>query len=237
MNLLSSVPWGKPAENLLNYIKDLNSDNLISVFIRHSEREEPRELSDILKAPLTEQGKYTAFEFGKELPNNINYRIFHSILERCIDTAEYIEKGIIKNKGKVKVRRPMKNLTKIEGKNEKFLEYLGRDSFDFINFYLAGHYPPEDIEPAIKVAQRTASELSQNSLTAETNSVDIYVTHDFHVLVYLFYWGGIFNSSKWIQYLDGFILQFNNNKLKFYYNGEIKEVNYPYWWNKIQSKN
>lgn len=230
MKLISTVHWGKPVLKLLSHVKDLNEDVPTSIIIRHSERDEPEDLWEILEAQLTERGRQTAVEFGEHLPVNKTYRIYHSPVERCRDTARFIEQGIIRIGGKAIFMGEMENLMQIECISEKFIEYLERDSNSFVNKWFSGAYPPEEIEPAINVAQRTALEITKNFQKSAKDFVDIYVSHDFHVINYLFYWGGILALPDWIQYLDGFMLQFKNDKLSFYYNGGKKEVAYPYWW-------
>ena len=75
-------------------------------------------------------------------------------------------------------------------------------------------------------------EITENLKTLQSNTIDISITHDVHILVYLFYWAGILLSERWIQYLDGFILQFKEDTLKVYYRNGVKENKYPVWWNK-----
>jgi phosphohistidine phosphatase SixA len=229
MKILSSVSWGKPVIKLLSYSEELNDNYKTIYMIRHSAREEPKEITKIFKAPLTNMGKQAAFEFGRKLPNNRTYQIFHSTIDRCKETAQYIDRGIKSKEGRTIFQGEMENLTNINCNREKFIEYVNRDSNHFVEYWIAGHYPQEDIEPAINVAQRTAFEISQRSLFIEPNVINLYVTHDFHILVYLFYWAGIISES-WIQYLDGFIMQFKENALKFFYNKGKKEVNLPVWW-------
>jgi phosphohistidine phosphatase SixA len=233
MKILPEVSWGSPVIKLLSYINDIKNNCKTIVVIRHSAREEPKDVTKVFKAPLTQLGKDAALEFGNNLPNSRTYQIYHSTIDRCKETAKYIEKGIKNRAGKTIFQGDLETLTTIKCSREKFIEYINRDSDLFVDYWLAGHYPQEEIEPAIDLAQRTAFKITQNSLETETNIVDIYVTHDFHILVYLFYWAGILSTAQWIQYLDGFILQFRDRKLHFYYNAGKKEVNFPHWWKNI----
>jgi len=237
MKILCEVAWGKPVLKLLSYANQLNNNCKTIMVIRHSAREEPEELTEVFEAPLTQLGRDAAFEFGSLLPNSRTYQIYHSTIDRCRDTAKYIEKGIKSKNGKTIFHGDMETLMTIKCSREKFIEYVERDSDLFIDHWVAGHYPQNEIEPAIDLAKRTAFEITHNSNSKELNTVDIYVTHDFHVLVYLFYWAGILSTSQWIQYLDGFILQFKRNKLIFYYNEGKKEIGYPHWWKNIPLTN
>ena len=230
MKTLSKVSWGAPVIKLLSHLKTIQDTFKTVIVIRHSAREEPQEVTEVFKASLTELGKRAAFEFGNNLPKDKIYQIYHSTIDRCKETAIYIDKGINHKNGKTQFKGEMENLTTIKTIREKFIEYIRQDSRLFLDHWFAGHYPQEEIEPAMNIAQRTALEISQNSLNTESNVIDIYITHDFHVMVYLFYWAGILLTKQWIQYLDGFIMQFRDHKLIFYYNGGKKEVNYPHWW-------
>lgn len=232
MKILSEVSWGKPVLKLLSYANQLNNNCKTIIVIRHSAREEPEELTEVFKAPLTQIGKDAAYDFGTRLPKNRTYHLYHSTIWRCRDTAIYIEKGIKSRNGKTLFQGEMETLMTIKSSREKFIEYVERDSDQFVDYWLAGHYPQHEIEPAIDLAKRTAFEITQNSNLKE-NTVDIYVTHDFHILVYLYYWAEVLSTSQWIQYLDGFILQFKKNKLSFYYNEGKKEISYPNWWKDI----
>lgn len=233
MKILSKVSWGTPGLKLLSYLNSLKEPCKTIIVIRHSAREEPGEVTKALSAPLTEIGKQAAYEFGSSLANNKFYQIHYSKVDRCKETANCINKGIVDKDGKTQIKGEMASLYVINYKREKFIEYIQRDSRLFVDHWFAGHYPQEEIEPAINIAQRAAFEISKNLLKTDSNVIDLYISHDFHILVYLFYWAGILSTTKWIQYLDGFILQFKDHKLIFYYNGGKKEVNYPHWWKDI----
>jgi hypothetical protein len=71
----------------------------------------------------------------------------------------------------------------------------------------------------------------KNHYKLEPSGFDIYVSHDIWVAPFLFYWFGIMPSIEWIEYLDGFIMQLTDDRLKVYYKDEEKEAYYPYWWN------
>jgi broad specificity phosphatase PhoE len=233
MDLLSSLSWGKPVIKLLSYANELENNCKMSIFLRHSAREEPKEIEKVFEAPLTQTGRDAAFEFGFSLPNDRTYRLFHSLIDRCRETAEFINKGIINKKGTSIFRGEMETLTTIKCSREKFIEYVSRDSYHFVDNWLAGHYPEMEIEPSIDLAKRTAQEITQISHSKDSKTVDIYVTHDFHILVYLFHWAGVLSTKQWIQYLDGFILQFKKNKIFCYYHEGKKEIEYPAWWEEI----
>ncbi len=230
MSILSEVPWGEPARNIVVFLRELDYKLPTFIIIRHSEREEPPDIMDVLNAPLTIQGKKAAFEFGNSLPEDLTYHLYHSSVERCRETSQCIQKGIQAKNGKTIYGGEMETLLKINGDSEKIVEYIGRDNREFMQFWTGSQYPSEHIEPAVQVAQRTFSEIMRISKSVKPKEVNILVSHDLHILTYLFYWAGIAKCKDWIQYLEGFILQLTRDKLIFYYRDGKEEKDYPKWW-------
>ena len=231
MEILSKVSWSGPALKLISYVHELNPSSSVFMIIRHSAREESEDIQKILNAPLTKQGKKAAFEFGQSLPSHFTYHFHHSIIERCKETALCIEKGVRYNGGNTRYQGNLETLTHIKGNSEKIIEFIGRDQENFIRYWMQNQYPPELIEPPLNLAKRTASELMkifQNNHSPST--IHVFVTHDIHILIYLFYWAKIEKFEEWVQYLEGFILQLKENKLEVYHERGKKELNYPEWW-------
>lgn len=236
MSVLTTVPWGAPARALVSYLKkEVDYKYPTFILIRHSEREEPQDIIEILGAQLTPRGKKAAFEFGKSLPANLIYHFYHSPVERCKETSTYIQKGIQEKKGMTKYCGELETLMKIEGIGEKIVEYIGRDDKEFIQYWANNQYPTEIIEPAVNLAQRTFSEIMKISQKADPNVINILVSHDLHVLNYMFYWANITKCKEWIQYLEGFILQLAENKIFFYHKDGKVVKDYPYWVKKFKT--
>jgi len=233
MNTLKSVSWGKGANLLLDTLKnhDLLEDAPTIVMLRHSEREEPEILEEIFKAPLTERGRKTAFEFGMNLPKKFEYRFFHSPVERCKNTALEIRKGISNSKQSNSF--PIDSLESLFMVNcdfEKFKAYLRQTNRKFMDYWIGNFYNPDEIETPLTVAKRMAMDITKIIKTQQKNSIDVFVSHDFQVILSQFYWSGDLTTSEWIEYLDGYIIQFLDDKMKFYSKMGTLEVNYPYWW-------
>lgn len=66
----------------------------IILYLRHAERFPLRDLRNPLDALLTEQGKRDSVEFGKTLVPLAPFKVYHSPVERCRQTAEGIVRGI-----------------------------------------------------------------------------------------------------------------------------------------------
>ena len=125
----------------------------------------------------------------------------------------------------------MRSLARIYIIGESYLALMGRDGRNFVYNWLAGHYPPWEINLSLNVAQRTALEIRKIMKTAQSSDTHVFASHDLQVTAYLFHWAGILLSDSYIQFLDGFIFQYYDGKLVFYYKNGKKEFQPPYWWN------
>ena len=129
----------------------------------------------------------------------------------------------------------LRSLIEIKSTNNKFVFHRTRDGRAFITNWLDGVYPADEIEPAIDVAQRISRDIIKNIATIEPNTIDIYITHDSHLMILLHHLVGI-RSINWEPlYLDGFILQLKDDMIVNYHNGNKSEVKYPMWWKNLIS--
>jgi len=226
LNYLKNTSWGKPALSLLKHMKSIDPDKPAILMLRHSER---NEITDDIEIPLNESGIQAAYEFGLLLPNHLKYHFYHSPIVRCKETAENIKKGIEENHGKTDFLEEMKSLTRVFIVGKKYFEYLSREGENFVYNWIAGHYPPWEVNTSLNVAKRTMFELYTFLERAKKNDICICSSHDLQVTAYLFHWAGILATESYIQFLDGFIMQVYNNKMVFYHKNGIKEVKLPYW--------
>ncbi len=227
---LGDVPWGTPAMALLAHAKHLVPRTAAIVMLRHSEREQLREVKDLGAMPLNERGKRTALEFGKQLPRDRSYHFFSSPLTRCRQTAEHIRDGVKQQGAIVSDLTDLPSLVSGYVSKQEYVKALHRDGSTFIANWVAGHYPPSFLEPTQSIAQRTAAEMLERLQSAEPNATLICVSHDQQVTFYLFHWAGILNTESYIKFLDGFILQSVANQLIVYHKNGIKEFIPPHWW-------
>ncbi|MHA1511402.1 MAG: phosphoglycerate mutase family protein [Promethearchaeota archaeon] len=235
MNTLKSVSWGKNAIQLLNTLNnhDLLEDAPTIIMLRHSEREEPEILEEIFKAPLTERGRKAAFEFGMNLPKKFEYRFYHSPVERCKNTAFEINKGISNSKKSNSYPiESLESLVKVNCDYDKFKTYLKQTEMKFMDHWIGSFFNPDEIEPPLTVAKRMVKDILKILETQQKNGIDVFVSHDFHVILSQFYLSGDLTTNGWTQYLDGYIIQFLDDKMKFYSKMGNIEVDYPYWWTK-----
>lgn len=227
--ILGKVTWGKPALSLLKQSTQLDFKYPSIMVIRHSERQEPKELEKIHMAQITETGKKCAKQFGELLPIKINYRIYHSISERTEDTATEIHQGIIENGGQSKLIGQCPVLSHILHYQDSFNEYLSRDMGNFFNNWISGLYPLYKLEDSKLFARRFAHYACGELLEANNNDMKIYVSHDIFILNYMFHWFGINLASEWLKYLDGFILQIKKDEQHVYYKKGLKITKIPFW--------
>ena len=234
-SILKSVEWGKPVLSLLSQCRELDPDLPAVMHIRHSERPPIRSIEERV-AKLTISGKKAAHEFGSVLPTNRSYRLYHTVSDRAIETAEAIHQGLLSIDAETRIKGVFLNS---HHDQEKFWHYLAKNKFisekkaarSFFIKWVSGHFPPWEIEPCRMFAQRAASVMMKNLDKLDSTGFDIYVSHDLWVVPYLFNWFGIMPSIEWIEYLDGFIMQLTDDLMKVYFKDGKKEAYYPYWWN------
>jgi hypothetical protein len=207
--------------------------------IRHTERpkEEPGSL-EVYKIISTEQGKQAAREFGASLPSSRSYRLYHTYMERTRETTENIHEGILANEGSSKVigSVPLTSTIDRDGwmyhvRRESEMDSDSHLSLRVFTKWISSHYPPWLRVPALDFSQRGAALTMKNLTSAEAHTFDIYVSHENSCAVFLLYWFGIMPDERWIEFLDGFIMQLTEKRLYIYTKDGKKEAYYPYWWN------
>ena len=68
--------WPTEARQLINGLKKFPEDSKIILILRHSQRDEPKEIEKLLSLRLTPAGHAIAKKFGENLPNNRTIRLF-----------------------------------------------------------------------------------------------------------------------------------------------------------------
>ncbi len=126
---LESLPWSRPALNLINHVKNLNPNKPAILHIRHTERtsftkEEVDGTGDISGYNLysTDLGKEAAYHFGASLPTSREYKIFHTSIDRTLETVESIRRGIESNGGVASIAGRMAEMPILRSEGEKRAE-------------------------------------------------------------------------------------------------------------------
>lgn len=224
----SKLTWGHGAQQLVRYSRELNPKYPSVMVIRHSERDEPTELELILKAQLTETGKKAAYHFGRSLPYVNRYRLLHSPTDRTRDTANQIALGINDNEGETTIEGPDSILSHVVNHDDAYHEYLGRDGGQrYVTNWVSCLYPLKKIESSLCFAKRFGVE-AFGRMTSSIPEMSICVSHDIFIMTYLFHWFGLMPKDM-LSYLDGFIMQEVDEKLRVYHKNGVTTIKRPYW--------
>ena len=233
VSVLGSVSWGEPALRLLSLCEELDPDLPAAMHIRHSERSEITSREE-REATLTENGFKAARGFGELLPGDQSYRLYHSPRTRTKETAEYIHRGLMGKNAQSRVCGVAPFRLKVHP--EKMWDYMTRDWLNdergittFLASWVGGRYPPSEMEPSIQFAMR-AAEATVANLNQIEHGMDIYVSHDVWLGLFMFHWFGAMFPGNRAQYLEGFILQLTEERMRFYTQEGMKEAYYPHWW-------
>ncbi|MFO7619358.1 MAG: phosphoglycerate mutase family protein [Thermoplasmata archaeon] len=188
-------------QNILDLI---NGQSIRSaIVIRHAQRCELTGPQSYWTCGLTARGQEQAHEFGRKVAGNFpGYRIFHSPVKRCEQTALALsqelggvpispEKGL----GLSYLRVPV---------NEGFAEADSHD--DFIRAWFSGLVPPEIFMPLDEARDVQLGYLRSKLAEAPGNTLDIHVTHDWNINVLR---EGIFGirheDAGWPNFLSGLL--------------------------------
>ena len=150
--------WVAQARQLIEGIRKFPEQSKIIMILRHSHRDElkPDEIQRDLK--LTSQGHKAAKKFGEKLPKNRPIRLFHSIVERCQETANDIFAGFEKIGGIGEIKGVYAPLYNIHVIPELFLNELKKYTLLEITYrWIAGLYPSDQITPP-EIYSRNAAE-------------------------------------------------------------------------------
>jgi len=222
---------------LLSQCGELDTNLPAVMHVRHTERpiEEPGSPGGF-KIVSTEKGKKAALEFGSRLPSSRSYRLYHTYMERTRETAENIHEGILANEGSSDVigSIPLTTIVDRDGwmyyaRRESEIDSDGLWSVRIFTKWISGHFPPWLRVPALNFSQRGAALTMKNLESAGARTFDIYVSHDVFVATFLLFWFGFF-PTDWVEFLDGFIMQLVDDKVKVYTKNGKKESYLPYWW-------
>jgi broad specificity phosphatase PhoE len=231
MEILPSTEWGSEAVELLEMIKELPKGVSAMLFLRHSHRNEGSSWEEIKGLRLTEEGKQTALEFGREMPDSKSFRLYYSHITRCKETAEKIAEGIEQIGGLVLLIEELPILGEYLGSSDGIGDLFSRDKRQFVNYWAANHYPPEIIEPMTAYSQRAAEIIWKIHQSCPENTLDIFITHDTTIMGLEFGWAGLLRDTfnGWVNYLGGFILRLGPETLTLQSRRHTYECHYPFW--------
>ncbi len=227
--------WTKQANNIIEGLGKFPAHSKIIIIMRHSQRNEPKLVNenDLKEAnmELTPLGQEIAKNFGEKLPMDRPVRLFHSPRNRCKETAEKIYQGFTKVNGKGIFMGECKSLHGIGINSQSYLDEFNKyKNYQVITRYVAGVYSPDLWPPSHPFYQRSGQQIwSQNESISE-GGIDIFISHDFHIMIFRFGWFGLPPDERWIDYLGGFAFSIMEDHILLLDYGKLIKLGIPYWW-------
>jgi len=202
--------------------------------MRHSVREAIRtaDVAAALAAPLTDEGRALARRLGGLLPAATRVRLFWSPVPRCQETAEMIAvgaRGTGGTAGPVELVGPRDYLGALyvldpDALTRRFAN-LGQDRF--LAAWLDAELPESELLPAPEAGRRLLRALLAERAD-EARALDIHVTHDLTLLTLLTQVRDVrAEGFPWPGYLEGALLQIDNEELRWDYGGWQARTSLP----------
>jgi len=209
MSIPASIdPTGQKTLQVLRDLHDQGVSNY-AVLMRHADRPIDSAENDLLMQ-ITEEGKEAAEKFGQGLPANSVIRFFASPVDRCVETAEYIEKGAQSIGIRTEAPRKMDRLYAfyihdLLAADSILYEMFARDEWaQFFRNWFEGKYPPEIIGDAREAAETLLNTLLQ---LLQQPGGNICVSHDTNLFLIKEYYLGLRPEDyEYIQFLEGVIV-------------------------------
>ncbi len=227
--------WTKQASKIIEGLGKFPAHSKIIIIMRHSQRYEPKLVNenDLKGASmeLTPLGQEFAKKFGELLPIDRPVRIFHSPRNRCKVTAEKIYQGFTEVNGKGIFMGECKSLYGIGINGQSYLDEFNKyKNYQVILRYLDGVYSPDLWPPVQPFYQKSGQQIWTQIESISEGGINIYVTHDFHTMIFRFGWFGLPPDERWIDYLGGFAFSIMEDHLLLLDYGKLIKVGIPYWW-------
>jgi len=227
--------WTKQASKIIEGLVKFPAHSRIIIIMRHSQRYEPKLVnkSDLKGAnmELTPLGKEAAKNFGENLPVDRPIRLFHSPSNRCKVTAEKIYQGIKEVNGRGNIIGECDALYGIGINSQSYLdEFNAYKNYQVILRYLAGVYSPNLWPPAQPFYQRSGEQIWSQIENISEGGINIFVTHDFHTMIFRFGWFGLPPDERWINYLGGFAFSIIEDHILLLDHGKLIKLGIPHWW-------
>ena len=179
----------------------------IAVLIRHGERSEIPDGSFGLDALLTPQGMSNAVAFGRAIAACPVVRIYTSPINRCVQTAECLMRGLRRNvriSCEDNLGNPGFHVSNAEIAGEYFLRYGAIGVFE--------RFSTGDCVPGVATMPCLQNEaLHWLGEKCDGDGVFVFVTHD-SLIAHFAYANNLHEYSRdsWVNYLDGVVVAFTN---------------------------
>ncbi len=189
---------------MISEIKKHPENSKLAIIIRHADRDNIPEGSFGNEILLNETGIENTILFGKSIREFKICRVFTSPVQRCVQTAEYLEKGY----GKKLTFHTTKALGDpgLHINDDKLAgEFLLTHSLDeMYRRFTVGEQIP-GVTSAKEFERDMTDFIKQN--TTETG-LTIFVTHDSLIAFYDYCLNKVvYTKENWVKYLTGIILK------------------------------
>ncbi|MBY8987777.1 MAG: histidine phosphatase family protein [Candidatus Lokiarchaeota archaeon] len=228
-------PWTKQASYIIESLDKFPADSKMIVILRHSQRYEPKLVNENdLKGAnmeLTPLGQEFAKIFGGNLLKDRKVRLFHSPRNRCKVTAEKIYQGFKEVNGKGDIIGECNALHGIGINSKSYLEEFNTyKDYQVILRYLAGVYSPDLWPPAQPFYEKSGELIWSQIENISEGGINIFITHDFHTMIFRFGWFGLPPDERWVDYLGGFAFSIMEDHILLLDYGKFIKLGIPYWW-------
>lgn len=236
VEIWENAAWTNQARNIINAIKKFPETSKIIILLRHSHRNNPNKFEKMHEVKLTPQGHQIANIFGQKLPTSRPIRLYHSVVERCQETAEEIIKGFESVGGIGATKGILAPLFDTGTAPGFFLNLFEKESpFKFIHRWVVGFYSPDNIRPFQLYCQNAANVIWKKVKDAQESGIDIHITHDIFIVALRYGWFGLPPDKDWIPFLGGVAFVVKENEIELFDKDRFLSIPIPYWWKESKS--
>ncbi len=234
-HIWKNADWAVEVRNITEAVEKFPENSKLIIVLRHSHRNNPTKNEKMVDLKLTPQGHQVAKIFGQNLPRSRPIRLFHSVVERCKETAEDILEGFVSVGGKGTINGMLTPLFQAGTAPRFFLNIFRTESpLRFMHRWAVGFYSPETIAPLQSYCQNAADHIWKGIKNAQEGGIDIHITHDIFLIALRYGWFGLPPDRDWIPFLGGVAFVLLENEIKVFNKDRFLSIPYPYWWkNKI----
>ena len=208
-----NLQYGNETIEQVRKLKQAGIQSMI-VFMRHSAREYNIKVPDEQNL-LTDEGRDFAFQFGKALPPG-EYRLFSSLIERCVDTSNHIDKGLRERRSPTTTNQKIPGMEFFYNRDlKKVFEFIRQAGGipEFLRKWFDGQAPEDAIQDSNSASQVIMAALKNRLALAKENTIDICVSHDWNLyLVKEKYMDLPHEVNDKVEYLDGLFLYQNDGR-------------------------
>jgi len=232
INIWENAEWTVQARNIIKALKEFPVNSKIILVLRHSHRNNPTEFEKMHELKLTPQGHQIANLFGQRLPPSRTIRLFHSVVERCQETAEDILTGFESVGGKGTLNGTLTPLFYTGTAPKFFLDVFKNESpLEFMYRWAVGFYSPDKITPFQSYCQNAANVIWKGINDAQKSGIDIHITHDIFLIALKYGWFGLPPDQDWVPFLGGVAFVLNENDINLFDKDRFLSIPNPHWWN------